>query len=183
MRALSPTKAVHAAGRGDPNRLSTAVLVEWEGRRLVLGSDLVRAGWTDVFRADETIAEHDVLKIPHHGSAGALHPKMIDPTHGEATWLVTPFASSNLPKFDARGPIATMLGRVREIQAASLPRAHARQAGAPEVRKRSQLERSRDIHFDPVTKGFPDCFVAVELGVGGGDVLHHGPGSVRILRG
>lgn len=183
VRALSPTKTVHEAGRQDPNRLSTAVLVEWEGRRLVLGSDLVRAGWTDALRADATIATHDVLKIPHHGSNGAVHPKMVDPERGAATWLVTPFASSNLPRFDAKGPIAKMLKRVVEIHAASLPREHARQAGAPEVRKRSQLERSRDIHFDPVTSGFPDCFVAVELEGSGADVLHHGPGSVRILRG
>lgn len=183
VRALSPTKTVHAAGRGDPNRLSTAVLVEWEGRRLVLGSDLVRAGWTDVFRTNTAIAQHDVLKVPHHGSSGAVHPKMVDPKLGAATWLVTPFASSNLPRFDENGPIAEMLARVGEIHASSLPRDHARQAGSPEVRKRSQLERSRDIHFDPVTNGFPDCFVAVELGVRGEDVLHHGPGSVRILRG
>jgi hypothetical protein len=72
VRALSPTKAVHEAGRRDPNRLSTAVLVEWEGRRLVLGSDLVQAGWSDVFRANATIAKHDVLKIPHHGSHDPL---------------------------------------------------------------------------------------------------------------
>lgn len=178
---LSPSAATRAAGRADPNRLSTALLITWSDHRIVLGSDLTKPGWTEALAFDATLPKHTVFKVAHHGSKNALHTSMARSTLGDAIWVLTPFAPS-VPKFGAAEGVERMLRRVSHVRATSLPRAHWAQAGAPQRFARSSLVEHRKLVFDALTPGFPDCFVAVELG-GGPPVLHYGPGSVEISRG
>jgi beta-lactamase superfamily II metal-dependent hydrolase len=82
----------------DPNQIATVLEVAWRGHHVLLGSDLVEqpgGGWSAaaLHCADVVIA----TKVPHHGSINALHTSWI---RGGPTLMVTPFASSNLPRFD-----------------------------------------------------------------------------------
>jgi beta-lactamase superfamily II metal-dependent hydrolase len=76
-----PAGARVAEGKGaqfDPNRVSGAVLVRWGGAGVLLGGDLLRserpqAGWGPALRQLDG-APVQVVKVAHHGSAGAQDP-------------------------------------------------------------------------------------------------------------
>lgn len=172
----------------DFNRLSTAVRIRWRGRDVVLGGDLVQKpgeGWSDAVAMFPDLAAHAVLKVPHHASAEALHGGLLGrpKTAATPTWLVTPFSSSKLPRFDdgKAGGMKLLHAHVDRIHLTGLPRAHARQHGGTREMTRKAALSSATIDFDPTTVGFPDCWIAVLLPADGSDaVVHHGPGSLIV---
>lgn len=194
--ALSPTVAMRGAAqanfeasrRFDSNDLSCALSVEWQGQRLVLGSDLVERpgrGWTEGLRVQGLLATHAVLKVPHHGSVQALHEPVLTRPVGapEPTWLLSPFSRQNLPRFDLDGGLDRLLRHVPSVVASGLPRAHADQAGEPREARLDDLRPDgRHLRFDPQTPGFPDCFVVLEVAPDGAIQVTRGPGSVLIQR-
>ena len=121
-----------AAKRFDWNTVSTALLLEWRGRRILLGSDLVEQplqGWSRAARLwwDE-LSRFDAAKVPHHGSARALDRNLLT---GPAVGIVTPFATKGLPRFDAGEGLEQLISRRFRIFLTGLPRAHSAQAGSP----------------------------------------------------
>jgi hypothetical protein len=92
--------------RDHANALSAAVQIRYGATRLLLGGDLpvtqggasVATGWDRVVEHHPTVMESVGFKVPHHGSREALHPRMVAPTGDQRAWVVTPFASSDLPR-------------------------------------------------------------------------------------
>lgn len=123
----------------DPNQIATALDVAWGGHHVILGSDLVEqpgGGWSAAAPrcANVVIA----TKVPHHGAINALHASWL---RGHPTHAVTPFASSNLPRFGASGGIARMLATIDTVHLTALPRAYGQQGAAIQRLTRRQLER------------------------------------------
>jgi hypothetical protein len=82
----------------------------------VLGSDLLETpgkGWTAITDADPDMHRHHHWKVPHHGSSNALASTMLPRTASPAIHVVTPFATSGLPKFGAAQGIARLALAVR----------------------------------------------------------------------
>lgn len=161
----------------DPNQIATVLDVAWRGHHVILGSDLIERpgrGWSV---AQSRCGSAVATKVPHHGSTSALHVSWI---RGGPHLVVTPFASSNLPRFDRDGGIARMLDTVDLVNLTALPRAHADQPGTPLRLTRRQLERLGDAELDPPVPGWPDCYVIFSIAADGSTRLAHGPGSVQV---
>jgi hypothetical protein len=196
VRAISPTvlmrnvaqKAFEEGRNFDDNRISAAVELEWAGHRLILGSDLVELpgrGWTSALGDRTDLPKHRAMKIAHHGSVGALHPDLLARPFGTEPpeWLVAPFASKDLPKFSLGGGLDQLLAHVPFVNLTALPRPHAAQSARHhEIAIETLRPDGRHLAFDPVTSGFPDCYVLVELAASGSTRVIRGPGSVRVVR-
>ena len=83
---LSPTADLVADSnrRKDWNQLSYVLMLEYAGRRVVLGGDADTRAWADICEAytDEQL-KADILKASHHGRDSGYHQpavKAIDPT-------------------------------------------------------------------------------------------------------
>ncbi len=180
---LSPERAdrdaaFSACSRGmayDHNRIATALDVSWRGHHVVLGSDLVTAGWA--VAAPRCPTRWSCAKVPHHGSVTALHDTWM---RGQPRLVVTPFARSNLPSFNASGGVARMLEQSPQVYLTGLPRAHTRQPATSLTRTRQELEVLGKSELDPVTPGWPDCFVAVSIDALGAAHVTVGPGTVVV---
>ncbi|ATB29774.1 hypothetical protein MEBOL_003229 [Melittangium boletus DSM 14713] len=93
------------------NELSTVLEVTWGQTRLMLGADLpwknpsgsvLPSGWESVDKRHPGLSDHTGLKVPHHGSREALHPRLLGITGpGPRLWVCTPFERSDLPRMDA----------------------------------------------------------------------------------
>lgn len=195
LRVLSPQADVRAdqlarwqAGRSfNKNIVSTALLLEWRGRRVVLGSDLVETpahGWSHSLLLDPDLGDHDYLKVPHHGSDEALHDdllrtggRVLDPLR-----VLTPYSPGRLPKFAAGLGAGRIVSLGGTTYLTGLPRSHRAQSGQPERRALAELASHGDITFRPTTSGFPDCYVLVSIPPGGGaPVVTQGPGSMQVV--
>jgi hypothetical protein len=188
---LSPHAYVHdqaarklAEGRNiNWNTVSTALLVEWRGRRVVLGADLVEKplqGWRRAHLAWGHLEHHHGMKVPHHGSVGALSHRI---HRGQVPGIIAPFAcSSRLPSFETGGGVDRLQQAGVEVLLTSLPREYALQAAQPLILRRSDLEAEPALRFDPRTPGYPNCYVAASFVEGNESPrLQFGPGSVRVL--
>jgi hypothetical protein len=196
LRVLSPASAVRArflealaagdAAGFDKNRIATAIEVTWRSHRVVLGSDLVEKpgkGWSAVIDFAPEVADHGTAKVAHHGSIRALHEPLLRHTARTGrSFVVTPFATQDLPRFDREGGVARLHEHAATVHLTGLPRGHDAQPGAPLRLKRSQLaRRRRDWEPDPVTPGFPDCWIMVELSsTAARRRVVHGIGSVAV---
>jgi len=102
----------------DPNTLASVIWIDFDGYRVLLGSDLETSrnpsmGWLAIINSlTRPQGRAQVFKIPHHGSITA---------HEDMTWtdlvqgpisLVTPYNSSQLPK-------PTDAARIRELSSQS----------------------------------------------------------------
>jgi hypothetical protein len=88
------------------NRLSLALSISWNGRRIILGGDLEnptapRSGWNGVLDIlvkegwAHILCDAAVVKASHHGSTGAFHEglwRMHAGSRGIEVALVTPFS-------------------------------------------------------------------------------------------
>lgn len=117
------------------NELSAVLHVRYGGTRLVLGADLPehdhdvgpRTGWTKVLSSYPGLPGSMVLKVPHHGSDGAMHAGIVGPGIAPegAVWALTPFRGGEkrdpLPKLrDGKGVPALLRG-VPGVYLTSLP--------------------------------------------------------------
>jgi hypothetical protein len=108
----------------EPNQLSIALRLTWGETRMLLGADVPATEWERLAPPPPAMALHDVLKVPHHGSAGAQTASLAgDPPEPGRRWLVTPFEQGrhHLPSLDARGEVATLLDAVDEVDLTSSP--------------------------------------------------------------
>ncbi len=94
---LHPVRPIHRASWSDEaNEISSAMLVEWEGLRLLLGADVPNTQWPGIAADFPALADHHAMKIPHHGSREAIHDAFgigLD----TRTWVVTPYQRQGLP--------------------------------------------------------------------------------------
>lgn len=91
------------------NHVSIVLEIEYGDSRVVLTGDLPRyhtgsrtavaSGWDQVLSVRSELGDHSALKVPHHGSADAIHPGLMPAAASdERAWIVTPYNSSRLPK-------------------------------------------------------------------------------------
>lgn len=84
------------AERGDPNDISGALLVEWQGARVLLGGDALRGraehheGWASASWID---GPAQLVKVAHHASSGAHDSGLWDRLR-PAIAVVTPYKSA-----------------------------------------------------------------------------------------
>lgn len=195
IRVLSPRAKVRARELArwqsrevfDRNVISTALLVSWRGRRIVLGSDLVEdpdQGWTHSLSLDPELGDHDLLKVPHHGSDDALHDDVLQPRARVPDPLraIAPFNTSRLPRFSPGEGAHRVVALGGTTYLTGLPRGHGEQSGQVEARTLAELQTHDALTFDPTTNGFPDCYVLVSIPPDGGPPrIEQGPGSIRIV--
>ena len=108
------------------NNLSAALLLERDAIRLVLAADCERAAWTKV--ASHLNPNHlratRPVKVPHHGSKGAIHDVLIRYATLDAgrAQVVTPFPSSGaLPRFEVDQGADRLLRAAGELLLTALP--------------------------------------------------------------
>lgn len=146
--------------RARPNALSSPVLLEWRGLRLLFGADLDRTGWPQVHRASE-LREHHGFKVAHHASKDAFDRETLRPV-AKPPWFTTPWsrAGRELPNFKDRNGVARILGVVDSLLLTALPFAVA----GPEKRTWGRAELLRaSTAADP---DVPGARVAREADVG-----------------
>lgn len=116
------------------NELSAVLHVRFGRARLVLGGDLPekdhgvgrRTGWTKVISSYPDVPGSLVLKIPHHGSDGAMHPEMVGAgvAPDGAVWTLTPFQGGRerpLPHLGRGRGVETLLNGIDRVNLTSLP--------------------------------------------------------------
>jgi hypothetical protein len=111
----------------DLNDLSAAVRITWsEDGDLVLGADATAIAWEG---AKRRLTPSDLLncrpvKVPHHGSAQALHRLLIDEEKSDSSrpLVVTPWTrGTGLPRFDPGQGVDRLLRSADALQLTSLP--------------------------------------------------------------
>jgi hypothetical protein len=120
---LWPPPAMRYPGGPDGwNRISTPLLVVWEGVRVLLGADLAGRHWPDLdaLHGGLALSEHTALKVAHHGSVGDQHSVvMVDGR--DRHWIATPYTSKRLPSLSPSGGVAALLTHNDEVRLTSLP--------------------------------------------------------------
>jgi hypothetical protein len=179
-----------------PNELSSAILLRWERLTLLLGADVENLQWSGIARDFPHLNQHHGLKVPHHGSPGAIHESYAegDP---DRCWVVTPWRRGwhRLPGAGDGEGLDLMLRRVTEVHVTALPFSHDREQEDPCVATRESIrDEDRPKPAETVlpsgkhglvasTSTTVDRHVVVEFDRRGlvGDIFH-GPGSVRVTR-
>ena len=192
--SLHPVRPVDPAlWSDDPNTISSAMLVEWHDLRLLLGADVPSGEWPGIAEAFPDLNHHAAMKVPHHGSRGAIHPSFAngDP---ERFWVITPFYPKNLPRAQdatARGEregLSQVLSFVSEVRLTALPYRHLSEADAPVVTTRESLRMEthpRRAQETTVSLLSSDAAFERQVVIGfdrNGSVIQvwYGPGSVRV---
>jgi hypothetical protein len=195
LQVLSPSAAVRAQklelwktrNPFDRNVIATVLLLTWRGRRILLGSDLVEdpeSGWSHSLVLDPALGDHDLLKVPHHGSDEALHDDVLRPHARVPAPLrtITPYNSHRLPRFSGGKGAHRVVSHGGTTYLTGLPRRHDQQSGEVEARTLAELATHDSLAFTPKTAGFPDCYVLVSIPPdGGAPRVEQGPGSLRIV--
>jgi hypothetical protein len=130
---LHPNDEYLQQGRPDPeqapNAYSTPMLIEWERARVVLGADLPTRQWKRVLEGDHDpeLSTHAALKIPHHGSTGALPEELVRSGDRDSIVVLTPWHLGRglLPKLGPKGGLSWLLERRSRISLTSPGRAIA----------------------------------------------------------
>ena len=177
----------------DWNELSSALLLEWEGMRLLFGADVVNPHWRAIYAAYPEALDHQVHKVPHHGSLEAVYDGF-GVFNLFPLWIVTPFSSKKVPSPQDGQGLHRLLQSVSEIHLTGLPEAHSRQADHPCETTRIEWRDGRNpvpltldlasgdhLTFDPpIDEDYSCCIVAGFDRNGTRKVLWHGPGTVRL---
>lgn len=194
---LHPDLAELQTFSGSPNRLSSALLVEWEQTRILLGSDVETEDWETIGANFSNLSDHQILKIPHHASSNAVHPCYrpiaLPALPTERVWLATPWSKGKrLPRFEDGEGVQQHLSSVTELHLTGLPVAFRHQLPAPARATRAQLLAGQGAHshsFGPwqiqrvseTPKGKDQCVLRVDLASDGEITgLHHGQGTVVV---
>jgi hypothetical protein len=98
IEVLSPTAATlehfRQLARPDYNVAASAMLFTWEGCKVLLGADLVNAGWAALEEQHGPLmwAATPGLKVAHHGSKEAQHPVALGgPPAWDRVCIATPY--------------------------------------------------------------------------------------------
>lgn len=109
-----------------PNRISSALLVQWREQSVLLGADLERPEWALLAHA-QTLCICNPVKVPHHGSAGAFDTawageRATDPDNAGRRMLLAPFnLHPKLPDIDGKDGLPGLLCEVDAVHMTSVP--------------------------------------------------------------
>jgi beta-lactamase superfamily II metal-dependent hydrolase len=186
----------NSGGRGSANRMAAAMLLTWRNARILLGADVVATDWASISAVVPDLSRHSGLKIPHHGSSGALHASF---GSGDRTrlWIGTPYnRGRKLPRFEDGEGMAAMLEQVDAVHLTGLPVAFELQERVPFEATRQGLRDGTEprivargiggsLRLTEGTASGPDsCFVLAGFDADGRlEELHHGPGAVIVRDG
>jgi beta-lactamase superfamily II metal-dependent hydrolase len=147
LNVLWPTAEVAARYRKrpprDPNRLSASLLAVWNSTRIIIGADVLDVDWREIAKQAHTppLADHDALKVSHHGSRKDQH-SCVTAGSNDRVWIVTPWTGKGgLPRFENGGGVEHLLTCVREIQVTSIPGLPSTE---PNPIKRRDVIKARD---------------------------------------
>ena len=183
-----------------PNRVSSAVVVDWRGRSVLLGADLERPEWASLLTADR-LCVCDPVKVPHHGSAGAFDKRWAgdragDPGNAQRRMLLTPFdRHPKLPDVDDANGLAGLLREVDAVHLTSVPfQTSPTATGTLSIR---DLRCARDAAkatrtplppvlgtptAPQVTPSAKDAWLLAELGTNGVCIVRGGAAHVSLTR-
>ena len=117
IEVLNPDLPSHAAKFPQKvNRLSTALLVTWQGCRLLLGGDVEKDDWREIQKGGHSLVHHG-CKVPHHGSANAWHASWMTGPANRA-WCITPWHGKSLP-WSTTGGVQGLLDANRPLHVTS----------------------------------------------------------------
>jgi len=184
VRVLNPDRAVHAAGfPQNINRLSTALLIEWQDCRLLIGGDVENPDWSDIQAAGYGL-DHAGCKVPHHGSSRAHHSAWLNGDKRRG-WCITPWHAGRLP-WSTAGDMRRLLAAVESVHLTSgvgMPRRapagnvqkHGTGAEAPGMKLLGDIELERvelpaDHWAHYVVLGFDAAGRVVDTQFGAGSV-------------
>lgn len=143
-----------AGGRRDrANHASIVLELAWRDARVVFTGDLPTSpptGLSCLLDRHGHLSNHDLLKLPHHGSEGAHEPRLLaanSRTH--RAWTVTPYSRSRLPRVEA---VRGLLEREQAVHLSARPAAWAELPPDPvaigDVQLRRETEPTGDTFAD-----------------------------------
>jgi hypothetical protein len=159
------------------NHMSVVLVVTFGEGRLVLTGDLpwVATGTQVMVNGEQTrglvpsgwervVTHHDVrhhaLKVPHHGSREALHPRLLGRDERDAParrWIVTPKNGSSLPKFwGGASGVDTMLEHEASILLSALPSSWVVDGAIDPERRVARAQLRRRASTNPTGDAFVD---------------------------
>jgi hypothetical protein len=182
-------------GGGNPNTISSPLLVEWNETRLLLGADLPRAQWAALERLglQPPLADHDGLKLPHHGSKRSLHPVFAAaPTmERHRPWIVAPWTrAQGPPTFVEGGDVAALLTWTTELHFTCISRALRMDLRAGDRITRGELSDSIErirfgdefvLEIERLPEDESGSWVAVAIAPDGAAELHYGNDAVVVV--
>lgn len=126
----------------EANHISLVLELRFGNLCLLLTGDLpylrgpkggeIPTGWSAVSARHPHLGAHQGLKIPHHGSAEAMHPGWMTPRmHSARAWLVTPYNSSALPQLTRLEGLPRLLSVEPEVLLTAVPASKQVQAIQP----------------------------------------------------
>lgn len=107
----------------DHNTISTALIARWGEQRLLLGADVLTAQWREITKSvgEDVLVAHGLMKIPHHGSEGAII-EALDGCPDGRTWVMTPYdCGRGLPRFEDKNGVDLLHAQQRELCLSALP--------------------------------------------------------------
>ena len=194
LHILHPEEAYASAHRhGEPNNLSAAAILEWNGMRVLFGADVENPHWHGIAAHHPNLAAHVIMKVPHHASREAQNDAFLRGNRGRV-WLVTPYnLNSGLPRFEDDQGMAILLEHEETVHLTGLPVRHSQQNDEPCDTTRQDLLNGVHPQSLPfilpggitgvAIPSEPDtlsCYVGVSLDALGIQEVFHGPGSLRI---
>jgi hypothetical protein len=102
------------------------VILEWQGKALVLGADCEDLGWEAIAagRAPGNLTHADPVKVPHHGSKEAIHPVLLDvatPRPGRMLVVAPWNRGKTLPRFESGQGAEELLRISTPLRLTTLP--------------------------------------------------------------
>ena len=124
LKALHPGDSELAAFRRrpriNPNLLSSAMLLEWQQCRILLGADLPERRWRHRLQG-QRLEEHTACKLPHHGSKDAVSAVYAEGAR-DRLWFTTPWNRNlGLPRFEDGEGLHQLLRNCEGIWLTALP--------------------------------------------------------------
>lgn len=160
------------------NEFSTVLAIQFAHTQIILGADLpfsvggrpIPHGWTMVARAFPESSKHKMFKVSHHGSAEAIPAHFQQDQLDSPEWVVTPFSTSGLPRFDdgAQGGLHHMLGRVDSIRLTSTSGLERPESPGAQISRRSLAQAFARAQTGGFMAGTPRAVAASSFDFGWG---------------
>ncbi len=181
IEVLSPTDAALAGATSAtrPNDVSSAMLLTWEGSRVLLGADLTNVGWADIeaTHGPLSFADTTAIKVAHHGSAPAQHPVALGvPPARDRLSIGTPFNKGRkVPIFADGGDVELLLRRSSRLYLSTHHGPLPQDCATRDVVRRSVTTPTRrlgslTIELDAPTPALLSCWAAASFAADGGIV-------------
>lgn len=179
----------------DENVLSSSMVLRWNDNLFLLGADTPTPFWREIceeFIAEFDLAAHVIAKVPHHGSLASLEPLILNGSR-EQLWIVTPFSSSGLPRYDPGQGLEFLLNGNSEVHLTGLPVAQSEQPSSPSRTTLHQLQAGTNpaqiamtipgrvgIDVTPQKMGLQN-FYAVSIDASGTPTIVHSAGGTVVV--